>query len=129
MNAFGQRQRNTSSHASASPAWSARKFTSRGCRNLPLRAREAFPPSKAQAVLLRACNRYYGLIRQSDELRPAWSATGAPVVSSTPDQGLEFAVAAQPRAAGSAPTACSARPVPNAAAGKQRNRQPTSLAP
>src|SRR5208337_1077363 len=24
---------------------------------------------------LRACNRYYGLIRQSDELRPAWASS------------------------------------------------------
>jgi hypothetical protein len=24
------------------------------------------------SVHVRACNRYYGLIRQSDELRPAW---------------------------------------------------------
>ena len=29
-------------------------------------------PSLSTVYHVRACNRYYGLIRQSDELRPAW---------------------------------------------------------
>ena len=46
-------------------------------------------PWRSTVYHLRACKRYYGLIRQSDELRPAW-ASSAYSVRSLPSQAARL---------------------------------------